>query len=216
VKRAKRIAVVKRLYLLLLALVVVGCATQSNQLGNQQRLPEPGVGYVLASLTYEVPSDPDARTLAFVPALTVMYSPVEGGSGQHFSIHTSNSTGNTGMWSDKKLALDDGMTRRLVLLVPVRPGKYRVKQYYSSFPVFGREVFIDAKEPPTFEVREGEIAYAGSVQLSFSVGKTLFGQLRPNVATIKLVHELDKDVRAARDVDSRLAKIEVRDAYKAP
>jgi hypothetical protein len=204
----------KRLFLLLAAFALIGCATQNNQLGTEQRLPEPGMGYVLASLAYEVPSDAEARTSAFVPSLAANVAPADGGSGKHFQINASAGGIVNGLWSEKKLVIDEGSRRRVVLLVPVQPGKYKVNQYYTSFPAFGREVFIDAKNSPTFEVRDGEIAYAGSMQLSFTVGRTLLGQLRPNLATVKLVHDFDKDLGMARGIDSRLSKIEVRDALK--
>jgi hypothetical protein len=199
-----------------LLVALAGCATKNSVLGEAGELkPEAGAGYVAATLVYRIDSADQSIQLVGAPSMSAAFYAPGAGKKVAFSINTYTDMNNTGLWAAPGAALEESRGRRVMSLVKVPAGRYQLGLVSSSFPVYQQHVTLDMIDPPVIEVREGQVSYAGSIQLIIRVGKNIFGQARPYSASLRMVDDAAKDIAAMKKTDARLAQLAVVDGLQA-
>jgi hypothetical protein len=197
-------------------LALAGCATRNSVLGDTGELkPEGGTGYVAATLVYRIDSvDPTLQLVGFPSIDSAFYA--QGATDKPaFSINTYTDMNNTGLWAVPGAALEESRGRRVMSLVKVPAGRYRLGRVGSQFPAYRQHVTLDMVDPPMIEVREGQVTYAGSIQLVVGAGKNIFGQARPSNAKLRLVDDAARDIAAIKKADARLSQLTVVDGLQS-
>jgi hypothetical protein len=198
-----------------LLVLLAGCATKNSVLGEAGELkPEAGAGYVAATLVYRIDSADQSIQLVGAPSITAAFYGPEAAKQVAFSINTFTDMNNTGLWAAPGAALEESRGRRVLSLVKVPAGRYQLGRVGSFYPVYQQHVTLDMIDPPVIEVREGQVTYAGSIQLIIRVGKNIFGQARPYSASLRLVDDAAKDIAAMKKADARLAQLAVVDGLQ--
>lgn len=199
-----------------LLVALAGCASRNSVLGEAGELkPESGAGYVAATLVYRIDSaDQSLQLVGFPSIAAAFYAPGAPGKAA-FSINTFTDMNNTGLWNAPGAALEESRGRRVLSMVKVPAGRYQLGRVGSSFNVYQQHVTLDMVDPPVIEVREGQVTYAGSIQLIVRAGKNIFGQARPSSAALRLVDDAARDIAAMKKADARLAQLAVVDGLQA-
>jgi hypothetical protein len=198
-----------------LLVALAGCASRNSVLGEAGELkPESGAGYVAATLVYRIDSADQSLQLVGFPSIAAAFYAPGAPSKAAFSINTFTDMNNTGLWTAPGAALEESRGRRVLSLVKVPAGRYQLGRVSSSFNVYQQHVTLDMVDPPVIEVREGQVTYAGSIQLIVRAGKNIFGQARPSSAALRLVDDAARDVAAMKKTDARLAQLAVVDGVQ--
>jgi hypothetical protein len=199
-----------------LLVALAGCASRNSVLGEAGELkPESGAGYVAATLVYRIKSADPSLQLVSLPSIAASFHALGAPSKAAFSINTFTALNNTGLWTAPGAALEESRGRRVLSLVKVPAGRYQLGRVYSSFTVYREHVTLNMLAPPVIEVREGQVTYAGSIQLVVRVGKDNFGHAVPYSAALRLVDDAASDIAAMKKADVRLAQLAVVDGVQA-
>jgi hypothetical protein len=89
----------------------------------------------------------------------------------------------------------------LIYLTPAKPGKYHLRQMLVSAEKEQQGVW--PKGEPVFEVAEGQVTYAGSVQLLTRMEKR-YGVFAPVDMSVQVVDDYAYDVAAIKAQEPRL------------
>jgi hypothetical protein len=199
-----------------LLVALAGCASRNSVLGEAGELkPESGAGYVAATLVYRIESADPSLQLVSLPSIAASFHALGAPSKAAFSINTFTDLNNTGLWTAPGAALEESRGRRVLSLVKVPAGRYQLGRVYSSFTVYREHVTLNMLDPPVIEVREGQVTYAGRIQLVVRVGKDNFGHAVPFSAALRLVDDAVSDIAAMKKADARLASLAVVDGLQA-
>jgi hypothetical protein len=197
-------------------LVMAGCATKNSVLGEAGELkPVGGTGYDPPTLVYRLQTADRSLELVGFPSIDAAFYPQGASDKAAFHINTYTDMNNTGLWSVPGAALEEARGRRVLSLVKVPAGRYQLGRVGSSFNVYHQHVKLDMIDPPVIEVREGQVTYAGSIQLIVHAGKNIFGQARPTSAALRLVDDAARDIAAMKKADARLGQLVVLDGLQA-
>lgn len=177
--------------------VLTGCAS-SNKLVQPDPLPRGGTGYVAATLVARNESYDPKLHMKDVAMVSAAFHAVDNPKSIAFWLSQGS------VFMDPRLVLPEPDGQRILVLTEVKPGKYKMGALQGSFPGRNKTVAIEAIDPPVIEVREGEVTYAGSLQLINLVGENLLGMAVPGSARMVVKNEYRTDVSAIKVADPRV------------
>jgi hypothetical protein len=197
-------------------LALAGCATKNSVLGEAGELKsEGGTGYVAATLVYRIDSADRTLQLDGFPSISADFFAQGASDKAAFSINTSTDLNITGLWAVPGAALEESRGRRVLSLVKVPAGRYRLGRVGSIYNTYRKQVALAMIDPPLIEVREGQVTYAGSIQLVVGAGRNNFGHAVPSTAALRLVDDAARDIAAMKKADARLTELTVVDGLQS-
>ena len=190
-------------------LLLSGCVT--NQLSETHSLPRAGTGFVVATLVSRVESINAQDHLFGAPAISASFNSIEKPNDVAFVVATAGSTtGLIGLISAKpQTVLPEPNGTRTMVMVPVKPGKYKMGRLDGGFGAYNKVVKMDAANNLTIDVNEGEITYLGSFHLISTVGKNIIGINSPAYASLTIKDEYVSDLIAMKSIDPRLKELPI-------
>jgi hypothetical protein len=198
------------------ALALGGCTTSQTVIGCTDELKqEAGIGYIAMTLVHRTDSPDPSLVLRELPSIDAVLFRAGEMRRAPFHINTTARGGNvSGLWDAPGVALSEPQGRRVMTILKVPAGRYVLTQVHATVPAFRLYMLINPKYPPVVEVREGQVTYAGSIQLTSQVTKTYFGHARPTTAQLRLSDDAAVDVPAMRRADPRLARLSFIDGLQ--
>jgi hypothetical protein len=100
-------------------------------------------------------------------------------------------------------------TPPVLLLVPAKPGKYRLKQ--ADVIEEGR-FFILPQNPPEIEVVAGQVTYIGSYLMTYECSFKGVGVRTPRYFRMGVVNDFERDMNELKGLDQRLESVVVTNA----
>jgi len=201
---------IRSLSLSVIALGLAACETA----GPARRLDDtsvplmkPGYGLVATTLIERTRLYRTDQPIAVATAGTTVafYSVVRGSDGSAFVVHPSGETRASLVNPDQPGKADRGY---MAFLTPVKPGKYYLDTLLVG-PIGHQQVLGPKKKEPVFEVREGEVTYAGSVQ-TLTLAELSRGGYEPVRKTVEVVDEYTKDMPLIKAQEPRLSTVTIR------
>jgi len=170
-------------------------------------LMKPGYGLVATTLIERSRLYRTDQPIAVMSVGTTMafYSPVRGSDGSAFVVQPRGETRASWVNPDQPGKADRGY---MAFLTPVKPGKYYLNTLLVG-PMSHQESVRPKKEEPVFEVREGEVTYAGSVQM-LTLAELSRGGYEPVRKSVEVVDEYAKDMALIRAKEPRLSTVTIR------
>lgn len=175
---------------------VSGCATIKNQVGDTTDLRSPGVGYVFGSVvSRNVFHDPEQKLAIKADVRAGFHSMANPGSPAF--VIAGNSTG------DPKDNIAEQDTFRRIVLLPAKPGKYKMGSVSAT--LLNKATERQMIDSPEIEVREGQITYVGSIKFTSVVGSGwLFGQPVPVSSSTLVTDDYETDASSLKLLDNRV------------
>jgi hypothetical protein len=169
-------------------------------------LMKPGYGLVATTLIERsrLHSTDQPVSVATAGESVAFYDTVRGSGGSAFVVHPRGETRASLVNPNQPGKADRGY---LAFLTPVKPGKYHLNQLMVGVP--GNQQGVGPKDEPVFEVVEGEVTYAGSMQMLSRVERHGSGYV-PVRRTVEVVDEYAKDIPAVNVPSGRARKISGR------
>ena len=169
-------------------------------------LMQPGYGLVATTLVYrsrDFRTEQPTHTPSYRKAVA-FYATVPGAGGTAFVVQPYGDTRASYVHRQRSEDSDRGF---LIFLTPAKPGKYVLdtllvdgaKEQHSVFP----------KHPPPFEVVEGQVTYAGTVDLLTGMEKR-YGLYAPVSMGVQVVDAYAYDVATIKEHEPRLKAITIR------
>jgi hypothetical protein len=169
-------------------------------------LMQPGYGLVATTLVYrsrDYHTDLPTHTPSYRKAVA-FYAPLPGAGGTAFVVQPYGDTRASYVHRQRSDDADHGF---LIFLTPVKPGRYVLdtllvdgaKEQHPVFP----------KHPPSFEVIEGQVTYAGTVDLLTDMEKR-YGLYAPVSMGVQVVDAYAYDVATIKEREPRLRAITIR------
>lgn len=195
---------------LLIFCSVAGCMTQTSTLGSSEQLDVADMGYIAATLVSKQVADGRKIMLPSPPKIVADF--YENTSAPHlaFSLHTVGDD----EWN-RQVSIDRfNGEHQLMLLVPVRPGRYWLGNVDASF-YGGYRIDTNLKANyPMIVVKKGEITYAGSIQILSKIGKNIAGEVRPGGIYLNIENNFGRDIKAMKSIDNRLTTMPISNGLK--
>jgi hypothetical protein len=169
-------------------------------------LMQPGYGLVATTLVYRsrvLGSDLPTNAASYRKAVA-FYDPAPGAGGAGFLVQPF---GETRMSYVHRQRTEDADRGFLVFLTPARPGRYYLHQLLVDGAKEQHGVW--PKAPPAFEVTEGQVTYAGSVQLLTRMEKR-YGVYAPVDMHVQVMDDYAHDVATIKAEEPRLEAIAIR------
>lgn len=193
---------------LLLCLLLSACAFQENRLGRQESI-DADVGYVLATLV----SRQIAKEEILLPKPPNIEAHFQEDVARQQAEFLLRSPG-VPQWETPLVKNAAGGEYRIVLLVPVKPGRYWLRDvgavFYSGY---ARSMTLYAPYP-AITVKRGEITYAGSIQVHSVIGRNIEGQPRPGKVWLEIKNDFEGDTAMMRSQDTRFAGLPISNGLK--
>lgn len=136
--------------------------------------------------------------------LSSFYESLAGAGGTAFVAHPFGETRPCYVHQQWAVDADRGF---LIYLTPAKPGKYHLRQMLVSGQKEQQGVW--PKHEPMFEVTEGQVTYAGSVQLLMRMEKR-YGVFAPGDMRVQVVDDYAFDAAAIRAQEPRPDAIAIR------
>jgi hypothetical protein len=142
--------------------------------------------------------------VATAGATVAFYDPVRGSGGTAFVVHPRGETRASLVNPNQP-----GKTGRgyMAFLTPVKPGKYHLNQLLVGPP--GQQQGVGPKDDAVFEVVEGQVTYAGSMQMLTRVAPERGGYV-PVRRTVEVVDEYEQDMALIKAQEPRLSAVIIR------
>lgn len=200
--------------LLSATLIFSGCAHQTSKLGSAETLDTAEVGYIAASLVSKQVSQDGAKVLATYPGMTAHFYTFGNRPEEAFVLSTTADLKKNGHWKDPVASVKKDDETRLMLLVPVRPGRYWLGnvnvEYFDGPGVRSVNLYTDHRSEVI--VNKGEITYAGSIQVLTRIGVNAAGEARPNGSALRVSDDFAQDVVRMKAIDTRVGGLPLRDS----
>lgn len=188
----------------LFCILLTACVVQENRLEREGQLSADDVGYVAATLVSKQIAKEEVL-LPKPPEIRAHFQGTEMGAHDEFTLHTHY----VQRWDIPIVQNSSGGEYRIVLLVPVKPGKYVLRSVDAAFyGGYQRSLNLIAPYRP-ITVRRGEITYAGSIQVNSNVGRNIEGQIRPGEIWLKIGNDFSNDEKMMRDIDPRSSSLPI-------
>lgn len=176
-------------------------------------LMKPGYGLVATTLIERSRLHSNDQPVAVATAGTTdaFYDPVRGSGGSAFLVHPRGETRASPVNPSQPGKADRGY---MAFLTPVKPGKYHLNQLLVG--VAGNQQVVGPKDEPVFEVVEGQVTYAGSMQLTTWItpgGGN--GRYVPVKRTVEVVDQYEKDMALIGAKEPRLSTVTIRNGIAA-
>jgi hypothetical protein len=198
-----------RALLLSAALLTLGACQgpPSRRLGDTSvPLMQPGYGLVATTLVYrsrDLRSEQPTDTPSYRKAVE-FYFPLPDTGGAAFVVHPYGETRATWVHRQRTEDSDRGFA---VFLTPAKPGKYSLHQLLVDGEKQQQGVW--PKAPPTFEVKEGQVTYAGSVHLMTRMEKR-YGVYAPVDMGVLVIDDYAHDVATIKEQEPRLEAVAIK------
>ena len=190
-----------------------GCATKASLIGEPMPPAKPGFGYVAAAMVARVDSADPTHTFADVPSFQAYFEPAGEPKVPGFMINTYADRDGRGIWFDSKSKIPMVNGNRAVVLIPVQSGTYRLDIMDVHLYAYKRSLRLDKLNVPPFTVREGEITYIGSIDLTTTLGRNIFGMTLPHGLRANIIDNFESDWAAMQNADDRLKTMQVNNSF---
>lgn len=176
-------------------------------------LMKPGYGLVATTLIERTRLNKTDQPVAVATAGTTVafYGPVRGSDGSAFVVQPRGETRASWVNPNQPGKADRGY---MAFLTPVKPGKYYLDTLLVG-PMSHQESVHPKKEEPVFEVREGQVTYAGSVQM-LTLAEPSRGGYEPVRRTVEVVDEYAQDMALIKAQEPRLSTVTIRNGVARP
>lgn len=169
-------------------------------------LMQPGYGLVATTLVYrsrDLRTDLPTNTPSYRKAVAY-YDPMPGAGGAAFIVHPYGETRASYVHRQRTADADHGF---LIFLTPVKPGRY----YLHELLVDGakEQHGVWPRNPPSFEVVEGQVTYAGTVDLLTRM-EMRYGVHAPVDMSVRVVDDYAYDVATIKAHEPRLEAVTIR------
>jgi len=171
-------------------------------------LMKPGYGLVATTLIQRSRLHSTGQPVSVASAGTTVafYDPVRGSGGSAFLVHPRGETRASVVNPAQAGKADRGY---MAFLTPVKPGKYHLNQLLVGVP--GNQQGVGPKGEPVFEVVEGQVTYAGSMQMwTWLTPGGGNGGYVPVKRTVEVVDEYAKDMALIGAKEPRLSTVTIR------
>lgn len=196
---------------LLLSTVLLGLAAcesgAPHRLGDANiPLMKPGYGLVATTVVQRnrLHSNDQPTAMATSGITFVHFDAVAGSTGSSFAVFPGGQTTFAGYVDPTRPKSDRGFP---TFLKQVKPGKYRLSSMTVGMP--NNPEIVGPKEEPEIEVVEGQVTYAGRVQMTTWWTERGSGYV-PVKRTMEVVDEFAKDMPAIQGREPRLATLQLR------
>jgi hypothetical protein len=169
-------------------------------------LMKPGYGLVATTLIQRSRLHTTDQPIGVATAGTTVafYDPVPGSGGAAFVVHPRGETRASLVNPDQPGKAARGY---MAFLTPVKPGKYHLNQLQVGVP--GDQQGVGPQDEPVFDVVEGQVTYAGSMQMLTRVEPQGYGQYVPVRRTVEVVDEYTKDIALIKAQEPRLSTVTI-------
>lgn len=100
-------------------------------------------------------------------------------------------------------------TRPTLLLVPTKPGKYRLHR--ADVTEQGHTSMM-LQNMPEIEVVAGQVTYIGSIWMTYESTFKGLGNLTPRYFRLSIVNDFDRDMKELKGLDPRLESVVITNA----
>lgn len=197
-------SVTRRIFISGIVLALAACSAPARIGDMSQPLMPPGHGLVATTVVFSNPTQP-----SFMKPNSFLFNfEFEATDGQSDSMSLALNGNDPSFISKNPRALADD-TPPVLLLKPVKPGKYRLKRaaiieegQFNLWPTNSKEI----------EVVAGQVTYIGSMLMKYESSFKGTGVRTPRYFVMSVVDDFDRDMSELKALDKRLESLVVTNA----
>lgn len=205
--------IVAQFLLMLGMLNVAACNTTTTVGDTTQPLMPVGYGLVATAVVFQNPPEmPLGKfyTMDHVPGFLFSFEALDPGR-ETFTVFGKRGSA---MHIPKAARSGTGEPDWVMMLTPVKPGKYR-ETYASLNTGNSANVYIDFKDLPAFEVVAGEVTYVGAMFVTTSARYARNdGAFKASAMAVQVRDEFARDLTELKAMDARLVPMVIKDGLK--
>lgn len=194
----------RRALIAAMLLSLAACADQARIGDTNRPLMPPGEGLIATTVVFSNPTQPSfMKPNGFLFGFE--FTPTDG---RTEIMRLGHYTQDPSFISKNARAKPDD-TPPMLLLVPSKPGKYRLTRatvteegHYSISPHNTQEI----------EVVAGQVTYIGSIWMTYECAFRGLGVRTPRYFTLSVVNDFERDMKELKGLDKRLESVVVKNA----